>query len=280
MGKGFNKARNKQAQLAEKLNISKQQEGKLVEPRDDKKKSGDGNEPSQEDFQRLLDSTLWAMPTEDDSNSAFIPEIKVGKPKKKKVRKDPQAKIDAERAVAEKKRMEQEAKKRNNAQRRYFEPLVNVETNQALGVIDSAQLVPWVPPYLKDCLIVIVDPRPNSAELRQSIQYLGSVVEPNKEEEDKKSQRTIQDQVIFVTADSTKEAQAWLKRSKTESLIPIFSDPDLAWMNQYKATEGWCMSMMTFDTDGSIVENNANIQPSAVTQLVLDTLEIMSAEAT
>lgn len=73
--------------------------------------------------------------------------------------------------------------------------------------------------------------------------------------------------------------RSWLKRSKTESLIPIFSDPDLAWMNQYKATEGWYMSMMTFDTDGSIVENNANIQPSSVTQLVLDTLEIMSEEA-
>lgn len=73
---------------------------------------------------------------------------------------------------------------------------------------------------------------------------------------------------------------SWLKRSKTESLIPIFSDPDLAWMNQYKASEGWSMSMLTFDTDGTIVERNTNIQPASVTQLVVDTLEIMSEEAT
>ncbi|CAJ1954444.1 unnamed protein product [Cylindrotheca closterium] len=276
--------------MAEKLNIAKQQEGTVEESSGVDSKT-EANQPTQEEFQRLLDSTQYAIPSEDDSNSAFIPDIIVGKKKnKQKVKKDPQAKIDAERAAAEQKRQDQEAKKRQNAQRLYFEPLINVQTNQAMGTIEAAKLVPWVPPYLKDCLMVIVDPRPNSAVFRQSIQYLGSAaveqlqVEQSKKKRDnsdRKSQRTIQDQVIFITADSTKEMQAWLKRSKTESPIQIFSDPDLAWMNQYKASEGWFMSMLTFDTDGAIVENNVNIQSSSVTQLVLDTLEIMSeAEAT
>lgn len=203
MGKGFNKARNRQAQMAEKLNIAKQQEGK-VQPSEENKME-ETNQPSQEDFQRLLDSTQWAIPSEDDTSSAFIPDIKAGK-KKKKVKKDPQAKIDAERAAAEKKRKKQEAKKKQNAQRLYFEPLVDVETNQPLGSIEAAKLVPWVPPYLKDCLMIIADPRPNSADLRQSIQYLASTVEPK--DYDDQSQRTIQDQVIFVTADSVNEMQA------------------------------------------------------------------------
>ena len=203
MGKGFNKARNKQAEMAEKLNIAKQQEGKVEE---ETKNTMAAKQPSQEDFQRLLDSTQWAIPSDIDSESAFIPDIKVGK-RKEKIKKDPQAKIDAERVAAEKKRKEQEAKKKQNAQRRYFEPLIDVDTDKPLGNIEAAKLVPWVPPYLKDCLIVMADPRPNSADLRQSIQYLTSAVE-ERGDNDEQSQRTVQGQVIFITSDSAREMQA------------------------------------------------------------------------
>jgi hypothetical protein len=76
----------------------------------------------------------------------------------------------------------------------------------------------------------------------------------------------------------------WLKRSKLLSPIRIFSDPELAWMSEYNVlpSEGheddggirpWSMAVLTFDTNGDLIQQKRNVEPSHATQLVLDTIE-------
>jgi hypothetical protein len=80
------------------------------------------------------------------------------------------------------------------AKRLDFETLISLITSQRLGSIGAAQLVPWVPPYLQNCLVVLADPRPQSSDLRRSIQYLSSNLKPE-----------ILAQVAVISADPTVE---------------------------------------------------------------------------
>lgn len=83
------------------------------------------------------------------------------------------------------------------ARRRDFEPLVSLATSKPLGPIQAAQLVPWVPPFLTKYLIVVTDPRRQSTDLRQSIQYLSSTLEPE-----------VLSQVMVISADENTETAA------------------------------------------------------------------------
>jgi hypothetical protein len=77
------------------------------------------------------------------------------------------------------------------AQRRHFEKLIALESSQPLGAMEAAKLVPWVPPYIHNYLVVLADPRRQSSDLRQSIQYLtSSNLEP-----------AVLSQVIAISAD-------------------------------------------------------------------------------
>ena len=79
------------------------------------------------------------------------------------------------------------------ARRRDFESLVSVETKKTLGPIGAAQLVPWVPPFLSNYMIVLADPRRQSRDLRKSVQYLAS------------SPGEVLSQLIVINADSVEE---------------------------------------------------------------------------
>jgi hypothetical protein len=211
MAKGFNKAQNKQAELLKKMQLAKKykQENPLLKAEESVEENNDQGDvdaktmdAERQAFQRLLDSTKGAIPTDTDTDSPFITQIKVGpkKVKKKKVSPAPKEK-QVEKDTKEEMRV---------AQRIHFESLIDIETSKELGSIGAAKLVPWVPPYLNECLIVFADPRTNSADLRQTIKYLASAC-PNIEDNDGEknpSEQKIIDQVIFVTADSVPEIQA------------------------------------------------------------------------
>ena len=99
--------------------------------------------------------------------------------------------------------------KKVEAQRIHFEELIDVSTSTALGVIGAAKLVPWVPPYLKSCLIVFVDPRTNSNDLRRTIQYLSSISTISSSSSSSSSSPSDNDgDVVFVTADSVAETKS------------------------------------------------------------------------
>ena len=66
------------------------------------------------------------------------------------------------------------------------------------------------------------------------------------------------------------------------SPIRVFSDPQLAWMSQYKVLPGsdeqgaqypWSMAVLVFDTNGDLLRQERQADPSRMTQLVLDTIQ-------
>ncbi|MGK3762005.1 MAG: hypothetical protein ACI8RD_014323, partial [Bacillariaceae sp.] len=224
---GFNKAKNKQAELAKKMALAKKQkegsaanddsldnEGRIQNTSNNENKNDDEDDMKRrrEDFETLLRTTRGAIPSYDDySDSEFIPHIRAGSkndiPKKKKQKTIEEKEKEKQKALllAE----EEMNNKKVEAQRIHFEELIDVSTSTALGVIGAAKLVPWVPPYLKSCLIVFVDPRTNSNDLRRTIQYLSSISTISSSSSSSSSSPSDNDgDVVFVTADSVAETKS------------------------------------------------------------------------
>jgi hypothetical protein len=85
----------------------------------------------------------------------------------------------------------------DTAKRIDFETLISLETSRALGPMEAAKLVPWVPPYLSDYMIVLADPRQQSGDLRQAMAYLASNMKVD-----------VLQNIVVITPDSSEE---WTK---------------------------------------------------------------------
>jgi hypothetical protein len=262
MGKGFNRAKNKQAGLLKKLESAR-------------KDKAQGNETGQEislavnrdreEFEKLLATSRNALPSEFDAESDSFAPITAGQNKKNiKKPKPPQSK--ASKVEVDEKQSEKVP------QRLYFEDLIDVESSKPLGPINAARLVPWVPPYLTDCLVVFVDPRTNSGDLRQTLKYLTSTLDVNDEEK-------FTQQVAFVCAENVPELKSWLRRSEVQSRLRMFSDPELKFMTAYGLVGGddadyrWSMSMLVFDTNGTKPKVIRDVDPSHASQMALKAMK-------
>ena len=205
MGKGFNSAKNKQAALKEKLEQAKKQKG--GDEKDDCKADESQHQPSSDDqheeFARLL---AQSQPVRSDERVFTQSENRAQQPKAATSNKP---KVKA-KVLKKRKKMTAASKKQgegteeaettvtihegDRARRRDFEKLLSLRTSQPLGPMQAAQLVPWVPPFLTHYLIVLADPRRQSANLRQAVQYLTSTLDPD-----------VQSQVMVVFADDNTE---------------------------------------------------------------------------
>jgi peroxiredoxin len=142
---------------------------------------------------------------------------------------------------------------------------VEVETSQPLGPMKAASLVPWVPPFLCNCLVVIADPRRQSTDLYKSIQYL--------EAQSSSSSEPMAFQTIVISADSVPEMMAWKKRSQIDELhnVRMLEDPQQEWMKTYDCihdVDRWSMSVLVFDSSGIMRHHSREVDPSRVCQLV------------
>ena len=233
MGKGFNKARNKQAELAKKMAIAKSQnqaapsttsdetatssdgpkntnndKDKDIKTQQKLKDIDDKQQERMKDFENLLRTTKGAMPSGDDSEAAYLSPIQAGGKIKKKKIVPP---VNHNRRTKSKKKKDEKSSDDVRttqeivieAKRQHFESLIDATTSAPLGPIGAAKLVPWVPPFLKKGLIVFVDPRSNSKDLRRTMLYhaSSSLVEIP-------GNGNIDVDVAFVTADSVGETQA------------------------------------------------------------------------
>jgi hypothetical protein len=248
---GFSKARSKQAELAKKMadaktviqktphtNSLENEEFFSSTTSQNKDSSNQGNNNNKDEasrdketqdcelFAKLLSTTRGAIPTDKDTDAAFILPMTAGKTKAKIKQKPPPSLSKVEKPPSAKE-LQQKQDEAKTAQRIHFESLIDVETSRPLGAIGAAQLVPWVPPYLTDCLIVLVDPRANSGDLRQALKYVTSNLQQQQHQQsnekdgrDEKDAPTttseggrvknkrLRDQVIFISADSVEETKS------------------------------------------------------------------------
>ena len=203
MGKGFNSAKNKQAALKEKLEQAKKQKG--GEEKDDCKadeiQRQESSDDQHDEFARLLAESqpVRSESVFTQSESRAQPEAATNnKPKVNakvlKKRKKMTAASKKQGEVTEEEETTTTIREGDRARRRDFETLLSLRTSQPLGPMQAAQLVPWVPPFLTHYLIVLADPRRQSTNLRQAVQYLTSTLDPD-----------VQSQVMVVSADDNTE---------------------------------------------------------------------------
>ena len=142
--------------------------------------------------------------------------------------------------------------------------MVSCESSAPLGPINAARLVPWVPPFVADYMVIVADPRAQSGDLRKTIQYLTS------------NNPDILERVIAINSDDVVETTSWLNRSEVDTPIRIFSDRNWEWMRRYSAvvSDGrWAMSLFIIDSSGVLRKVLRNVDPSKASQLVTDAVK-------
>jgi hypothetical protein len=256
---GFSKARSKQAELSKKAEAktvipapdtnsleNEESSSSTTSPnKDNSNQNNNQNNNNNKDivgrvketqdrelFAKLLSTTRGAIPTDKDTDAAFILPMTAGKTKAKIKQKPPPSLTKVEKPPSAKE-LQQKQDEAKTSQRVHFESLVDVVTSRPLGAIGAAQLVPWVPPYLTDCLIVLVDPRANSGDLRQALKYVTSNLQQQQQQQQqhhhqgndkdgrdekdaptstsegsKVKNKRLRDQVIFISADSVEETKS------------------------------------------------------------------------
>jgi len=115
-----------------------------------------------------------------------------------------------------------------------FQELVSVKSDNVIGETGASRLIPWLrknPDRRSDYLIILTDPRKESPELRQTIKRLA-----NELPED------ILDRMIVVNADTPAQNRRWMKKNKAYK-IDIYSDEKLEWLQTYSALgkDRWTM---------------------------------------
>ena len=307
MGKGFNSAKSKQLELVKKMALAKKQQQS-----DEELQKGEEATPAncdeeeqrlQQDrarFAELLRTSKVSNPNplyEDDeldslqqqsrrsmqsslkasvtARAGALKAKRSSNSKAKKSQKKDSSKISkVERDEDE----DQPLQEGNTARRHDFEGLISCETGAALGPIVSAQLVPWVPPFTAEYLIILVDPRAQSSDLRRAVQYVSSNTSPD-----------ILRHIIAINSDEVSVTKSWIERTTTqpqqsndggngednEGLLRIFSDRNWEWMRRYSAVDDgrWSMSMMVIDSDAVIRKVIRDVDPSQACQLLAEAIE-------
>lgn len=308
MGKGFNSAKSKQLELAKKMALAKKQQQS-----DEELQKGEEATPANYDeeeqrlrqdrarFAELLRTIKVSNPNplyEDDelddlkrqSRGSVQSSLKASVTARAGALNAKRSKSNISTKTKQRQKKDKSKTSQNEheddedrplqegdiARRHDFEGLVSCETGAALGPIVSAQLVPWVPPFTAEYLVILADPRAQSSDLRRTIQYISSNVSPN-----------IFQQVIAINSDEVSITKSWVDRAMTQQgddgsgtegdagLIRIFSDRNWEWMRRYSAVDDgrWSMSMMVIDGDAVIRKVIRDVDPSQVCQVLAEAIE-------
>jgi hypothetical protein len=295
LAKGFQGVKNKQAALAQKMELAKKQKRGIsydIDHADGAEEQVDpegDNTTTKEDhaeFARLLSENPPKVSMMKDSGSkaddseavVFKPRPKkpkiINAPKNKKSSNPPSITKSTSASTAEEGGKESACVLLvgDMAKRCDFEALVNPTTGQPMGPLLAAQLVPWVPPYCKDYLVVVVDPRRGSNDLRLTIQYLQSTSAFLKNCNEKKTTFL----AIFAN-DTPKEILAWKERVHVPDEFYLACDSSsLEWMTTYACVDTWSLQILILDNDGIIRFHQQGVDPSKACQLVDNTIMNMS----
>jgi len=284
MGKGFNSAKNKQAELARKMAIAKKQSA--INNGQDDSSAGTGEDPSQTEEERKLeeDRARFAQMLRDSKVTNPNPFEKSDEIENRPMRLRVAARIETPKgrktSKAVKRRKESAATPKGEeddvnvplregdiARRGDFETLFCCDSGGPVGPIDAARLVPWVPPFVADYIVILADPRAQSHDLRRTVQYLTSNLAPD-----------VLRHTIAINSDEVTETEAWIHRAEIDTPMRIFSDRNWAWMRRYSAVVGngrWSMSITVIDNAGVIRDVVRDVDPSKASQLVAAAIELI-----
>lgn len=223
MGKGLNKAKNKQADLAKKMALAKQQRDgadvsepvNLVET--PSRRLSDEEIKKRNDllrFEQLLNAGGSTMGEYTGDNYL--------------TKRQEEEEINAARSGADLLFVG------DPAPTLCFEELVSIRSEQPIGLGGASRMVPWLRKNelrRNEYLIIISDPRLKSPELRQTMKNLRTELSED-----------ILSRLIIVNADSPSENRRWIKQNCE---LDVFSDEKMEWMQAYTALgeKRWSMTI-------------------------------------
>lgn len=221
MGK---KIRNKQAELAQKMKLAKQQAAEKQGLEGSDEQSSDKLKLSDEEMKEINDRRRFddllkqqAVTMNDLSSDGYLS------------KEQEEAEMDAVRKGVD---LMFEG---DPAPSQPFENLASIRGDDALGENGARRLVPWLKNVNKsDYLIVICDPRVKSPDLRDAVTNLA-----------RELPKPILSRMIVINADTPAENRRFLKKSSLSDSLNFYSDEKREWMKAYTALgqDRWSISM-------------------------------------
>ena len=247
MGKGLNKAKNKQADLAKKMALAKQQRNgaDVSEPvnldESPSRRSSDAEIKKRNDrlrFEKLLNAGGSVMGEYAGDNYL--------------TKRQEEDEINAARSGADLLFVG------DPAPTLCFEELVSIKSEQPIGSGGASRMVPWLRKNelrRNEYLIIISDPRLKSPELRQTMKNLRAELSED-----------ILSRLIVVNADSPSENRRWIKQNGE---LDIFCDEKMEWMQAYTALgeKRWSMTIFVV-ADERIQKLAREVDAVQVTQAI------------
>jgi hypothetical protein len=248
MGKGLNKARNKQGELARRLELAKQQREDSV-PDDQKARLSDKEMKMKNDrlrFDEMLKSAAIAVGNDFESGGYLSQAQEEEEFQSARSGVDRLFEGDAAPAAP-------------------FEELVSIKSENALGGLGASRLVPWLRKNegrRSEYLAIISDPRPKSTELRSSIKQLAGSLPSD-----------VLDRLIVINADSPAENRRWMKKNDAFT-VDIYSDEKMEWMRSYTALgeKRWSMTLFVI-ADERIQKLARDVDGLQVTKVVTNAIK-------
>jgi sugar diacid utilization regulator len=211
---------NKQAELAKRMQLAKQQRENTV-PDDEKEILTDQEMKEKNDrlrFDAMLKSSAVTVGSEYESDGYLS-------------QSQEEEEIQAARSGADR------LFEGDPAPAAPFEELVSIKSENAIGEGGASRLVPWLRKNVdrrSDYLIILSEPRLKSPELRASMKSLSIDLPAD-----------IMNRLIVVNADSPAENRRWIKKNNCFN-VDIYSDEKREWMRAYTALGKDRLSMSLF----------------------------------
>jgi hypothetical protein len=208
MAKGLNKAKNKQAALARKLQLAREQKDGTTQ-KDDETNEASIASLSDAEIKKKNDQLRFEQLLKQEASNVLNNYSSDGYLSKEQEEEE----ISAVRRGVDR------LFEGDPAPYDAFELLVDVQSNEALGVHGAKQVVPKA----GDFLIVLTDPRFKSDELRDTMKSVNVDLPAE-----------LRKKLIIVNADSPAENRRWLKKNDGVKLN-IYSDEKKEWLKAYTA---------------------------------------------
>ena len=153
-----------------------------------------------------------------------------------------------------------------------FEEIVSIKSENAIGTTGKQRLVPWLHKNAArhdDYAVILSDPRPQSAELRETVRLMLSELPLD-----------ILSRLVVINADSPAENRRWLKKSKhPEEKVDVYSDEKMQWMRAYTALgeTHWSLTMFIIKR-GKVAKLARDIDQYGACRTVRNAVNALSQE--
>jgi len=225
MGKGLNRARNKQGELARKLALAKQQNKKKTSSSDDGEGEKSQKDMTDEEIKEKNDRLRFAEMLKNQGSMVLNDYSTDGYLNKQQEEEEIIAARSGRDRIFE----------GDPAPEEPFEGLVSPKSGNAIAERGAERLVPWLSstPSPNDFLIILCDPRDQSDELRQTLKNLVGELPSS-----------LLAKMIVINGDTPAENRRFLKKSGLK-IVDLYSDEKLEWMREYTALGDtrWSMTM-------------------------------------